>query len=78
MVVVNFPHNPTGCLPSQEEWGALVACCRSKGAWLFSDEMYRHLGAPHVPHVRHGGDTPCMSVLEPAIGMPVTTPCEFL
>jgi hypothetical protein len=46
MVVLNFPHNPTGCLPTQEEWQALVACCSSRGAWLFSDEMYRHLGAP--------------------------------
>jgi aspartate/methionine/tyrosine aminotransferase len=47
-VVVNFPHNPTGALPTLEEWEAIVECCRENGAWLFSDEMYRGL--------EHGGD----------------------
>ena len=43
MVVVNFPHNPTGCLPSREEWQSLVEAVSKAGAWLFSDEMYRGL-----------------------------------
>ncbi|KAG2425388.1 hypothetical protein HXX76_013802 [Chlamydomonas incerta] len=41
LAVVNFPHNPTGFLPSRDEWGRLVAGCREAGAVLFSDEMYR-------------------------------------
>lgn len=41
MVVVNFPHNPTGALISEEEQDRLISLCREKGAWLFSDEVYR-------------------------------------
>jgi aspartate/methionine/tyrosine aminotransferase len=43
LVVVNFPHNPTGCLPTQDEWRAAVEAAARVGAWLFSDEMYRGL-----------------------------------
>ena len=43
LVIVNFPHNPTGYLPSPEEWQALVRWVERSGAWLFSDEMYRGL-----------------------------------
>jgi aspartate/methionine/tyrosine aminotransferase len=43
LVVVNFPHNPTGFLPSGDEQRALVEAVRASGAWLFSDEMYRGL-----------------------------------
>jgi aspartate/methionine/tyrosine aminotransferase len=43
LVVVNFPHNPTGYLPSHDEWRAIVQTVERVGAWLFSDEMYRCL-----------------------------------
>lgn len=43
LVVVNFPHNPTGFLPSPQQWAQLVEACRACGAYLFSDEMYRGL-----------------------------------
>jgi len=43
LVVVNFPHNPTGYLPSHEEWQSIVRIVQRAGAWLFSDEMYRGL-----------------------------------
>lgn len=43
-MVVNFPHNPTGALPSRPQWDELVAACRTVGAHLFSDEMYRLMG----------------------------------
>lgn len=43
LVVVNFPHNPTGHLPSHGEWRSIVDIARRAGAWLFSDEMYRGL-----------------------------------
>jgi aspartate/methionine/tyrosine aminotransferase len=43
LVVVNFPHNPTGYLPSHDEWRAIVQIAARAGAWLFSDEMYRGL-----------------------------------
>jgi hypothetical protein len=44
MVVVNFPHNPTGTTIQQQDWQQLVAACKTAGAWLFSDEMYRFTG----------------------------------
>jgi len=43
LLIVNFPHNPTGYLPSPDEWQAIVQIARRTGAWLFSDEMYRGL-----------------------------------
>jgi aspartate/methionine/tyrosine aminotransferase len=46
LVVVNFPHNPTGSLPSLDEFGGIVETVRKAGAWLFSDEMYRWLEHP--------------------------------
>lgn len=43
MLVVNFPHNPTGASPSKSEWAKIVSFARSLGLVLFSDEMYRGL-----------------------------------
>jgi aspartate/methionine/tyrosine aminotransferase len=43
MVVINFPHNPTGCMPTRAEYAAIVDVVRDAGAILFSDEMYRFL-----------------------------------
>jgi aspartate/methionine/tyrosine aminotransferase len=43
LVITNFPHNPTGYLPSHDEWQALIHIVQQAGAWLFSDEMYRGL-----------------------------------
>lgn len=43
LVIVNFPHNPTGYLPTREEWQAIIEVAQRAGAWLFSDEMYRGL-----------------------------------
>ena len=43
LVVWNFPHNPTGALPSAAEFARIVEAVSGAGAWLFSDEMYRFL-----------------------------------
>jgi aspartate/methionine/tyrosine aminotransferase len=43
LVVLNAPHNPTGALPTREEFDEIVALCREAGALLFSDEVYRFL-----------------------------------
>ncbi len=45
LVVVNFPHNPTGALPRRDEYGAVFAAAREAGARVFADEMYRLLEA---------------------------------
>ena len=41
--MVNFPHNPTGALPSRTEFAAVVEGAVAAGARVFSDEMYRLL-----------------------------------
>ena len=43
ILVVNFPHNPTGFLPTLEEFSEIIERTRERGVWLFSDEMYRGL-----------------------------------
>jgi len=43
LLVVNFPHNPTGFLPTRAELDAVVAFARGREIILFSDEMYRLL-----------------------------------
>lgn len=43
LVVWNFPHNPTGALPSLEEYRQIIESVEGAGAWLLSDEMYRLL-----------------------------------
>jgi aspartate/methionine/tyrosine aminotransferase len=43
LIVINFPHNPTGALIDPGELDAIIALARGSGAYLFSDEMYRLL-----------------------------------
>ena len=43
VVVVNFPHNPTGFLPDHDFVRDLVALSERHGFRLFSDEVYRGL-----------------------------------
>ncbi len=49
LLVVNFPHNPTGFRPSHEEWLRLVRWAEEREIWLFSDEMYRGLNLDARP-----------------------------
>jgi aspartate/methionine/tyrosine aminotransferase len=41
MIVINFPHNPTGALPSADEFQAIMDLAAERGIIVFSDEMYR-------------------------------------
>ena len=43
LLVVNFPQNPTGFLPTEAQFFQILERVREKGLWLFSDEMYRGL-----------------------------------
>lgn len=45
-VVMNFPHNPTGQIISQQELKDLITLLAARDIWLFSDEVYRYLGNP--------------------------------
>ena len=41
LISINFPNNPTGKILPRASFDALVEICRSRGIWLFSDEVYR-------------------------------------
>jgi aspartate/methionine/tyrosine aminotransferase len=56
LVVVNFPHNPTGYLPSHDAWQAIIQIVERAGVWLFSDEMYRGLEYDHAARLPSGCD----------------------
>jgi aspartate/methionine/tyrosine aminotransferase len=43
LVVVNFPHNPTGYTLPSADFERVVDIVRGAGAYLFCDEMYRFL-----------------------------------
>ncbi len=43
LLVVNFPHNPTGHLPTREQFDTLLDIAKRHNLWLFCDEMYRGL-----------------------------------
>ncbi|MGB2501159.1 MAG: aminotransferase class I/II-fold pyridoxal phosphate-dependent enzyme [Mariniblastus sp.] len=52
MIVVNFPHNPTGYIPSPQMQQNIITIAEQNDVWLFSDEMYFglvHEGTEKIP-----------------------------
>lgn len=43
LVIVNFPHNPTGAILSESDLGRLADILRNSNAYLLSDEVYEHI-----------------------------------
>ena len=43
LIIINFPHNPTGNLPSKEDYQKIIDVAKKNNIYLFSDEMYRFL-----------------------------------
>ena len=41
VISINFPNNPTGKIIPGPTFDAIIEICRSRGIWLFSDEVYR-------------------------------------
>jgi methionine aminotransferase len=51
LVIINFPHNPTGTILSADDLKQLAELLRETSAFLLSDEVYEHIvfdGEPHV------------------------------
>jgi hypothetical protein len=48
MMLINFPHNPTGACLTAAEMREVLEVARDHAAWVFSDEMYRGLGAKSI------------------------------
>lgn len=56
LIVLNFPHNPTGVTLSDVELDTLAEIVRDKDIYLISDEVYEHIvfdGALHQSFLRH-------------------------
>jgi len=43
LIVINFPHNPTGALITQEQLEQVLSIARENNLYVFADEMYRYL-----------------------------------
>jgi methionine aminotransferase len=56
LVIVNFPHNPSGAVLSRHDLDTLAGVLRDTNALLLSDEVYEHLvydGRAHESVLRH-------------------------
>lgn len=42
-IIMNFPHNPTGYLPSKQKFNQIIEIAKEKNIHVFSDEVYRLL-----------------------------------
>ena len=56
LVVVNAPHNPTGMLPTHEQWTRLTGELGDRGIHLLSDEVYRFLEFDPADRLTAGAD----------------------
>ncbi|HEY2658125.1 MAG TPA: aminotransferase class I/II-fold pyridoxal phosphate-dependent enzyme [Caulobacteraceae bacterium] len=74
LISINFPHNPTGKILERDRFDALITLCRAHGLWLFSDEVYRPLGAEGVIHLPQAADIYerglSLGVMSKAYGLP--------
>jgi len=51
LVIINFPHNPTGAILSRADLQRLADILRDTSAYLLSDEVYEHIVFDDEPHV---------------------------
>jgi aspartate aminotransferase len=50
-IILNYPNNPSGAVPTREQLAAIVDVCLRRGLWIVSDEIYATLlyeGALHL------------------------------
>jgi methionine aminotransferase len=56
VIILNFPHNPTGVILAAEDLDTLAEIVRDTGIYLISDEVYEHIifdGADHQSLLKH-------------------------
>jgi methionine aminotransferase len=51
LVIINFPHNPTGAILTRHDLDRLASMLRNTSAYLLSDEVYEHIVFDEAPHV---------------------------
>jgi aspartate aminotransferase len=50
-LVLNFPNNPSGAVPSRAQLAAIVEACAAHDVWIVSDEIYATLLYDDAEHV---------------------------
>jgi aspartate/methionine/tyrosine aminotransferase len=74
LISINFPNNPTGAIPSHATFEALVQLCRTRGIWLFSDEVYRLIERDPAVRIPQAADMYergiSLNVMSKAYGLP--------
>jgi aspartate/methionine/tyrosine aminotransferase len=74
MICINFPHNPTGKVIVRGTLDEIIALCRARGIYLFSDEVYRlierrpEMTLPQVADIYERGIS--LGVMSKAYGLP--------
>jgi len=56
LIILNFPHNPTGVILNADDLNRLADIVRNTAVFLLSDEVYEHIvfdGADHQSFIRH-------------------------
>jgi aspartate/methionine/tyrosine aminotransferase len=54
LITINFPHNPTGAILSEDRYQALIDLARHHGIYILHDEIFNGLGptgAKHLPFI---------------------------
>jgi len=72
LLIVNFPHNPTGYMPSRDEFAEIVNIATNAGVTVFSDEMYRglELDSPNLPSFAEFENAVTLCGLSKGAGLP--------
>ncbi len=73
VIVVNFPHSPTGAQLPADRFARLIAIAELHGVHLFSDEVYRFLEQDGRPLPTAAATSPrgvSLGVMSKAFGMP--------
>ncbi|MCB9024642.1 MAG: aminotransferase class I/II-fold pyridoxal phosphate-dependent enzyme [Lentimicrobiaceae bacterium] len=51
LIIINFPHNPTGAYLTTQQLNNIVEMARAHNIYIFSDEMYRKLMVGNMPEL---------------------------
>lgn len=74
VIAVNFPNNPTGKIVDLRTFEELIALCRERGIYLFSDEVYRGIERDERKRLPQAADmyerALSLNVVSKAYGLP--------
>jgi len=72
LLILNFPHNPTGYMPGSDELAVIIDTAARMGVTVFSDEMYRRLelDSPSLPSFAGLENAVALSGLSKGPGLP--------